>query len=450
MRTDLELSGSLGSRQRSLLWAAIFITACVASVILGYEASTAHWTDGIILAVFSIIIISTLVARVYFTAFAVAVLPWLVMLDVLIPRLTLTFTSAACVILLLSLASGRQSILLWTGIALFALVLLDSAINISTSNQLIEAAKYTLFPAVAFVATTHGGRQTLMRMRPILLYSGLGAMAVQLVFVLLHLGSVDTKYGAGEQLGFASQNPHELALVGTTVAVACLVSIRDIRWRLAAATVAVLPALATGVRSALVAVVISLLVLAIRARFRPSIIFGIAVLCAAIIFSGVGTIIATRYEQDQAKGEFSKVASIGSGRGALWTNALDSWSASGPTGVMLGSGLRSIEQIEAHDLYLRSATGQSDPITILVELGFVGFAGWLLIWLALIRSRINWLVLLPLASYAITNGSLEYVGATVFGIALAGACSASITQRTTFSARECVVPLRPASRSIVP
>ena len=402
------------------------------SAALGYAISRESLMAVVLVGVFLATVVFTLAGLARFTAMVLATLPWLVMLNTLIPKMTLTFVSTAGALLLLSLTRPRYtpSSLAWIGTSLFSLILLIGVIESEAGEQFIEAAKYLVLPVMVLVVTSRSGREHLINMRWVLLWSGVGAMAAQGAIVLLHLGKSSTKYGAGEQLGFATQNPHELALVGVIVAVACLVGIRDIRWRLIGAVIAVAPALATGVRSALVGISISLVVLAIRARFRPSVLLGIAALCAAIIFSGVGTIIATRYQQDQVKGEFSHVATLGSDRGALWTVALHQWSASGPTGLVFGSGLRSIKQIEAQGLFLPNATAQSDPITILVELGILGLIGWLLIWLALVSSGVNWLLLLPLASYAVTNGSLEYVGATVFGIALAGACMSAKQQDT--------------------
>lgn len=405
--------------------------------VLGYAVSRESPIALVMVGVFLAAVIFALAGLARFTAMVLATLPWLVMLDTLIPKLTLTFVSAsgALLLLLLTRPRYRPSSLAWIGTSLFAVILSIGVIESEAGEQFIEAAKYTVLPAMVLVASSPAGRERLLDMRRVLLWSGVGAMAAQGAIVLLHLGKAGTKYGAGEQLGFATQNPHELALVGVIVAVACFVSINDIRWRLVGAAIALAPALATGVRSALVGILVSLIVLAIRARLRPGVLLGIAALCVAIIFSGVGTIIAKRYRQDQSKGEFAHVATLGSDRGALWTVALHQWSASGPKEAVFGGGLRSIKQIEEQGLLLSDATAQSDPITILVELGILGVIGWLLMWLALVSSGVNWVLLLPLASYAVTNGSLEYVGATVFGIALAGACMPSIRVRKSRARR---------------
>ncbi len=183
------------------------------------------------------------------------------------------------------------------------------------------------------------------------------------------------------------------------------------------------PALATGVRSPLIALAVSLIFLAIQARLRPGVVLSIAVISAAVIFSGVGSIVAARFQRSQNIGEFSSFSTAGSGRGAVWGAALGYWVNGSPRTVALGAGLRSVERIEQQSLNVgEPVTAQSDFVAVLVEFGLVGLIAWLLVWLALIRARVNWLVLLPLATYALTNGALEYVGAVVFGIALAAAC----------------------------
>jgi hypothetical protein len=398
--------------------------AAVIAIAIGYAISHNPSITGASVAAFLLVAALISAGPTRATAMLLATLPFLTMLDTLIPKLTLTFCAAASTLLLL-IITRRYS---FTGAlslspVFFLLIVLAHAAGAETGEQFIEAAKYVLFPLVAIVVASDAGHARLVAMRPILLIGGIAAMAAQGVIVLLHLGHVGTKYGAGEQLGFATQNPHELALVGTTVAIGCLVSIRDIRWRMAATVVAVTPALATGVRSALVGVTAALLVLAFRAKFRPSVIVGMMLICGVIIFSGVGTIIVTRYEQDQAKGEFSTVTTAGSGRGGLWTTVLSSWSESGTPHLVFGQGFRSVEKIEEHNLDRRLFIAQSDLIAIIVELGILGLVAWLLTWISIFRSQIEWVILIPLIAYALLNGSIEYVGATVFSLALASACT---------------------------
>ncbi len=401
-------------------------TLCGACVALAYTVRANPVLAGASVGALFAVVLGLLVDRTTFTTVVVAIIPWLVLFLDLTPRLTLTVASAVAAVLLLSVVVVWSTVdgLARVGIVLFALCLLVAAIEATTGEQLIEAAKYALFPAMAIVVTSRGRRMALISMRRPLLYSGIAAMGAQGVAIVLHLGQGGTYYGAGEQLGFAAEGPHELALMGVMVALASLITIKDLRWRLLAATIAATPALATGVRSALVALLIAFIALIIRARFRPAVVVSVVVICGAIVVSGVGAIVVARYEKDQAKGEYSNFSTAGSGRGGLWTVTLNQWKASGARGIVLGSGLRSVERIVEQSRG-KANTAQSDPITILVEMGLVGLAAWFLIWIAIIKSGASWLVALPLMSYAVTNGSLEYVGAIVFGLALACACGST-------------------------
>jgi O-antigen ligase len=358
------------------------------------------------------------------TVIVLAALPWMVLLIDLTPRLTLTLTAAFAALLLL-LRSPRfgeeKHDFPWLAAWLFALAVLAQAAQSTTSNQLIEAAKYSLFPAMALLVASPTSRTRLVTMRNALLGSGVAAMAADGLAIVLHVGRIGSYYGVGEQLGLTAESPHEIALLGVMVAIACLLTVRDVRWRILGAAISATPALATGVRSPLVALVVSLLVVMVRARFRPSMLLSVAVIAGAVIFSGVGSIIATRYAHSQVTGEYASINSAGSGRGGIWEASVDTWIRSGPLRVAFGDGLNAVERITQQRLQ-NTVTAQSDVVAMLVELGLLGLVAWLAVWLAIVRSKVNWLVLLPLVSYAVTNGALQYVGAVVFGIALAGAC----------------------------
>jgi hypothetical protein len=394
-----------------------------ACAVLGYDVAHEPIVAGALVAAALATIVLVLAGVVGLTSIVLATLPWLALLIDFTPALTLTLTSACAALLLVYLTPLRSAIppVARLGAFIFAAMLVVQAILSTTGGQLIEVSKYFLFPAMVLVVSSATSHYRLTRMRPLLLTSGVAAMALQAIVILLHLGKGGTYYRSGEQLGLSPESPHEIALIGVMVAVACLVSVRDIRWRLAGATVAATPALASGVRSALVALALSLVVLAIKARFTPSAILSVAVVSLAVIFSGTGTIIVTRYSQGQARGEYSSFANAGSKRGAVWTTALTQWGSGKAPSILFGDGLRSVEQIEQRNLN-ESVTAQSDLVVTIVELGIFGLLGWLLVWLSLMRSHVNSLVLLPLITYALTNGSLEYVGAVVYGIALASAC----------------------------
>jgi O-antigen ligase len=397
---------------------------------LGYLTPSNPVVAGILLALFLCAVAYALAGVDIVATIALVGLPWLVLLSELTPKLTLTLSSAVTVLLLLAATApwhhGRGGIRL--GTSLFAASLLAASLRTSAGAQLIEAAKDALFPAMALIVCSTGGREWLMRRRSPLLFSGVAAMSAQAIAIVLHLGQAGTYYGAGEQLGLVREAPHELALIGVLVAVACLLSVRDLRWRVVSASIAAAPALATGVRSALIALALCALALIIQTRLKPSIVLGLVAIVAMTMLTGVGAIVVKRFEQDQAKGEYANLANAGSGRTTIWRVALDDWSARGIPVIAFGSGLRSIEQI-IEQYRGTPNSGQSDLVTVLVDLGLVGFVSWLLIWFAIVRSGVSWLVLLPLASYALTNGALEYVGAVVYGLALAGSCAGVVVTR---------------------
>lgn len=409
------------SRISPLLFGGIFS----GTLALGYAVSIQPLAGLTIVALCLLMVLWAYTGTEYVTMCALGTLPWLVLFRDLTPRLTLTLVSAAAVLLLLvrTPLTMEYSWPLRLGVALFGVSLLAQVIVRPGDSELIEAAKYLLFPAMALVVLNSANRKRLIASRNWLIYSGVAVMAIQMVGILLGVTQSGAYYGAGEHLGLSSESPHETALIGVMVALACLLVVRDLRWRIFTAAVAAAPALATGVRSALVALVLSLVILAVREKFRPSVIAGMIALSAAIIVSGAGTIVVNRYEEGHARGEYTSFSKAGSGRGALWETHLRSWRENGASSIAVGNGLRSVQDISDRE-FGHDTTAQSDLVTVLVEFGVAGFIGWLLIWIALIRSRIEWLVLIPLLTYGIINGSLEYVGAVVFGLALAAACGA--------------------------
>ncbi len=280
---------------------------------LGFAVVHAPLIASVALAAFLALVLLALTGPTRITHVALAGIPILVLLIDLTPRLTLTLSAAATVLLLLATTPRRFAIttLTFAGVAMFLGVVFIHLIQSSDGEQVVEAAKYLLFPAMAVVVSTRAGRDRLTRIRWILLGGGLLAMAIQGAAILLHAGPSGAYYGAGEQLGLTSESPHELALIGVTVAIACLIAIEDVRWRLTGAAIAALPALATAVRSALIAFGLAIIPLVVHTRFKPSTVVSIVLISGIIVFSGVGSIVAARYEKDQKRGEFSSVQDFG-------------------------------------------------------------------------------------------------------------------------------------------
>ena len=361
---------------------------------------------------------------------ALAVVPWFVVLLNVTPRLTLTLASAAAALLLFTRAALDlgETRLARLGAAIFGAAMLLALAAAPSSNALIEAAKYSVFPVMVVAVSSEGTVQWRAARREILLASGIGAIGLQLVAVVLHVGPAGIYYragtyaNAGVSLGLVSDAPHEMALVGVTVAAAVLITVRDLRAKIALAAVGVVPALDSGVRSAAVALIAVAVVLAMRPRGERGLRASLAAIGIVIVASGAATVVARRVALGVPAGEFSTFASSGSGRGALTLAGLHAVTSTGIPGVIFGHGLGS-DTVSIQQALGVAVGTQSDFLSLIIELGLVGLLGWLVCWLALLRSSVERRVLIPLACYAITNGDLQYVGAVVFAIALAGACA---------------------------
>jgi hypothetical protein len=351
---------------------------------------------------------------------ALATLPWFVVLADLAPPLVKTFTSAGAVLAVLIAVSPVEltSSSVKAGVFCWLSALLVAVVSASAGDQFTEAAKYLIFPAIAIGVTSKRASVTLSGSRGVLLKSGTLAVATHVVVILLGAGAVGAKYGVGERLGYASASAHDLTLLSMIVATAGLAGATRSSARLAYLCLGTIPAIASGVRSALIAVVLVLLLFLIKSRLNLRAIAIVAVAALVVLASGMFSVVENRYRQDRSRGEFATINAIGSGRGGIWDRSLHRWEHAGPTGWAWGTGLRSIARQE-----LSGNEGHSDVVQAGVELGLVGLVGWLLIWIGLLRARLSGLVLVPIGVYAILNGTLEYVDSLVFGLALAAACA---------------------------
>jgi O-Antigen ligase len=366
--------------------------------------------------------VAVLAGRLAFTQLTLAALPWFVVFADLMPPLVKTFTSAVAVIAVLMLVSPIRSenAAVKAGAFLFLATLMLAVVTAKAGNELIQASKYVLFPAIAYAVTTERAPVVLPRLRRALLASGVLALSTHVLIILAGAGAVGTKYGTGERLGFASSSAHNLALMSMIVATAGLTTAKRNGARFAYLCLGTLPVIASGVRSALIAVVAVGLIFLFQSRFSLRallLVGGVAVVVAA---SGLFTIVESRYQFDQSKGEFTTFSTAGSGRGSVWSLSLRHWRDSGPSAWAGGTGLRSIERFQEEETG-NAVVGHSDVIEVLVQLGVIGFIGWLLLWIGLLRAGLNRVVLVPIAVYAVANGSIEYVDSLVFGIVLAAA-----------------------------
>jgi hypothetical protein len=405
----------------------------ILALLLGFTLVEEQIVGFALLAVLLVTLTLTRAGLLSITGAVIIALPWLVMVNALLPRLTITIAATAAVLCLLLLARDiRFPDVASLGPPLFLAVVLVNAIQAQSSEQLTEAAKYLIFPCAVIAVTNPRVVRQLGRLRSALLYGGIAAMVAQIGIIALHLGNAGSKYGVGEQLGLTAPNPHEFSLAGTTIAVACLVSIKNLRWRFACAAIALLPALATGVRSTLIGAGVAIIIVMIRARMRTGVVLSVAALCALVVVSGVSGIIANRFAEDQAAGEYSSLSAAGSGRGQLWSTVTSAWFADGPRAILFGDGLQSVQHIQEAAFFKRAFVAQSDPVAMVVEFGLIGLGTWILMWISLLRARVEWVILIPLMAFAVFNGAIGYVGATLFAVALSVACmsNTAITENT--------------------
>jgi O-Antigen ligase len=353
----------------------------------------------------------------------IGLLPWLVVFDGLLPNLLKTFVTTAGAIALLALASPLRyrRVLGLVAAGMFVAVVLGHGIFATEADQYQQVAKYLIFPAVALAVLSERGQELLPRARNFILASCLAALTVHLGIIAAGLGQTGTKYEIGEKLGFGRGIVHEMTLTFVVVACAGLVSSRRLPLQLAFFALGVVPALLTGVRSALLALLVVILIYTIRARFDRRAITLVVVLVLVAFASGGAKIVAARFAKE-SKAETS-LAAAGSERGAIWTVAVTPWWNAGPPQWLFGTGLGSVEAAEIRELGT-PFFGHSDLIEVGVTFGLTGLFAWGLLWFALLKSPLESIVLVPLIIYALVNGSMLYVAPLTLGLVFSAACRA--------------------------
>jgi len=339
--------------------------------------------------------------------FLAGFLPWLVVFSAVEPKLTETFAAGTLVVVLLVVAApergqSRASARLRLGMLLFYIPVLIGLVRDPGSAQLIETAKYFVFPFTVLVVTEGTNLPALRQLSRMAFVSGIIAVTFNLLVGLADQGH--SYYAAGDIQGFAGE--HDVALLAGAVTAASLGMPTRLKWA-GVSAVGAIATIATGVRSTLPGLVLALLAKMLRAGARTRSILAVAVVAGAVLVSGVGDVLVHRFHQDQALGQYSSFDALGSGRGGIYTTAIHGWWVSSPVDWAIGTGLRSVEAIEQRATG-SSDTAQSDVIQVGVESGLIGLLGLILIWWTLIaraRSKLPLLVLLP---FAVFNGSLEY------------------------------------------
>jgi hypothetical protein len=351
---------------------------------------------------------------------AFAILPWLVILEGVLPSEVGTYMAAlaTCCLLYLVLPLRYESALIPLAAACFLAIVLAHAIFATDYPEAVQAAKYMVFPAIVLAVTTERGRELLPALKTPVLLSCAAAMTFHLGVIAAGLGETSTYYNAGEKLGFAAQGPHALALMSMIVAAAGL-TLERARYKLLLFGLGALPAALTGVRSALLGLVVVLAIYFIQSPKKSNALGLFLAIGAIAVATGAMDVVLNRFASHP--NEFSSLAGAGSGRGEIWTIAIDAWGEAGPWAWLFGTGLRSIVGFELAVLG-NALIGHSDIVEVAVQIGILAFAAWVSLWIGLFRAHLRTLILAPILVFGAVNGTLEYVAPLTMGLFLAAAC----------------------------
>jgi O-antigen ligase len=399
----------------------VYLLAGVVAVLAGALVAKAPPAGIALVALVCAAALAVRLTRLGMVELTLAALPWLVIFDGLMPSLLKTFvaTAAAASLLWLAIPLRFRHVFDPVVAVLFIAVLCANVLFATDSQQFIQFAKFLIFPIVCLAVLSDRAQEEMPRARNVILASCLAAMVVQLGIVAAGLGQTGTKYEIGEKLGYGRGILHEMALTFVVIAAAGLVSSKRVLLQAGFFALGAVPALLTGVRSALLALIVVLLIFVLRSRLDRRALATVLVILAAAMASGGIQIVQNRFNAEQQ--QETSFSSLGSGRTEIWSAALTPWWNDGPPQWLFGTGLRSVEEQELHDLG-KVFIGHSDLIEVGVQLGLVGLALWACLWYALLRSPLENIVLVPLIVYSLVNGSIEYVAPTALGLAFAAAC----------------------------
>lgn len=404
-----------------MLEVGIYVLAICLAAVTGALAARSPLAGVAVVSLFGAGAAASRLTRLGAAELLLAALPWLVIFDGPLPALVRTFvtTGAAIALLALSVPLKYRRMLGPVAAGLFAAVVVGNAIFATDADQLTQVAKYLIFPAVAAAVLSERGQEQLPRARNFVLASCFVALAVHLGIVAAGLGETGTKYDIGEKLGFGRGIVHEMALTFVVVAAAGLVSSRRMPVQLAFFALGAVPAMLTGVRSALLALLVVVLIFVVRSRFDRRALAVVVAILAVAFASGAAQIVQERFEKE-SRTETS-LSSAGSQRGAIWSVAVTPWWNAGPPEWLFGTGLGSIEEAENRELGT-PYFGHSDLVEVGVTLGLVGLFFWALLWMALLKAPLEGIVLVPLIVYAAVNGAVLYVAPLTLGLAFSAAC----------------------------
>jgi O-Antigen ligase len=416
IRTQPHLPGAGGSSATLPL-----VLAAAAAVSVG--GLVARWpVVGISLAAaLTLIAAATRISLLGAVQFLLALLPWMLVFDAFIPPLTRTFVTAAAAagVLALSVPLQYRRVLGPVCAAIFAAVILAHAAGATEVDQFTKLAKFLIFPVVAAAVLSKRGQEVLPQVRNVVVASGLAALTVHLLIVTAGLGERGYRYGVGEKIGFGPEIPHELALMAVVMAAAGLTMTERVLPRAGLFALGVLPALLTGVRSALVGIALILVVMLYQSRFSGRSLAVLGIVAVVALGTGAQAALTERLSADVASG--ASFEGVSNARSDIWNAAIASWWDPGPGTWVVGTGPDSIPTVVERELG-QALIGHSDVVEILVELGLVALVAWLLLWVALFRGGLNPILLIPVAVYAVVNGAIAYVAAMTLALVLAAAC----------------------------
>jgi hypothetical protein len=394
-----------------------------AGAAIGVGAVGARWpVAGLALAAaLAIFAVATRISLLGIVKVLLALVPWLLVFDAFIPPLTRTFVvgAAAIGVLALSVPLRYSRILGPVSAAVFAGVILAHAAGATDLEQFQKLAKFMIFPILAAAVLSKRGQEVLPQVRNVVVASGLAALTVHLLIVTAGLGQEGYRYGVGEKIGFGPEIPHELALLAVVMAAAGLTMTERILPRAGLFALGVLPALMTGVRSALVGIALILTVMLFQSRFSGRALAVVGIVAVAALATGAQAAVTERLSADVESG--ASFEGVSNQRSDIWGVALDSWWNPGPGTWFVGTGPDSIPNVVELELG-QALIGHSDIVEILVELGAIALVAWLLLWIALFRGGLNPILLIPVAVYAVVNGAIGYAAPMALALVLAAAC----------------------------
>lgn len=397
----------------------LFVAVAIGALAMGVAVSRSPILALLILGALGVAVATARFGLLALAATAFGLLPWLVILEGVLPAELGTLAAAAgtAILLLMVWPLHFRSQLIPAAAFVFVVVVLGHAVFASDREEGIQAAKYLVFAAIALATSSESAREAMRELRWPVYGSCLAAMFVHLGVIAAGLGASSTYYEAGEKLGYAAEGPHALALISMIVAVTGLAATRN--WqRIAFFGLGAVPAILTGVRSALLGLAVGLAAFLVRSDAKLRALAVLAVIATIAFATGAMDVVSARFAENA--NEFSSFSTAGSGRGEIWTIAFNAWDAAGPWAWVFGTGLRSIVDFELASLGAE-LVGHSDIVEVLVQIGALGFAAWVAIWIGLLRSRSATVVLLPILAFGAVNGSLEYVASLTAGIVLAAA-----------------------------